>query len=105
MFDPVLVYVTFCRGQELDCKRTDLEDPFFLYCWRTGEVIGFPDKCLHERKREVDGQFMCHERWISSIAVCFKADIRLSSLNDAVVRAGEALSDQDPDPSSVGVVV
>lgn len=38
-FDFVLAYFAFCCGQMADWSCVDLEDPFFLCLWRTGEVV------------------------------------------------------------------
>lgn len=48
-FDPVLAYVAFRRGQEVDWSFVDLEDQFFSCC-HMREVSGLADKRVHERK-------------------------------------------------------
>lgn len=74
----------------------DLEDPFFLYCWCSAEVIGEADKRVHESKLEVGGQLMYHERSLPAIAVRFKSNVRLRSIDDAIVVAWQALGAEQP---------
>lgn len=49
-FDPKLSFVAFCRGQEVDWTCIDLGDPYFLYDWRAGEVMGLAEKRVRECK-------------------------------------------------------
>lgn len=48
-----------------------------MYRWRTGEMIGLPEKCVHDRKREVDRLFVYHERQLASIAFLLRSDVGL----------------------------
>lgn len=68
-------------------------------------MIGLADKGVHERKREVDGQFVYHQSWLLEIAVRFRADVRLISVDNAIVSKWEALGDEQPDSSPGGVIV
>lgn len=102
--DSFLAYVAFFRGQEVYSSCFDVEDHSLLYLWRTGEVIGLSDQCVHERKREVDGRVFNQKYWLRSSAVRFKVDDWLRSLDDAVAEARETLSDERPD-SSPGCVL
>lgn len=70
-----------------------------------GDVIGLAHILLHEFKQEVDSHIVYHERRLSSIAILFNADTRLSILNEAVAATREALGNDRPDPSSGGFVV
>lgn len=67
-FDPVLAFVPFCRAQEVDGSCVDLEDLVFLHRRRTGEVIGFAGKRVHERQQEFDGRLLYHECQLPSMA-------------------------------------
>lgn len=101
--DRVVAYVAFRRIQDFYWSYIDLDDPSFLFRWRTGDLIGLADKRVHNRKRQVDGHFVYHEYRLPSIAVCFQADVRLTSLDDGVVANGEEFGDERPDPSSAGI--
>lgn len=57
-------------------------------------MIGWAEKCVHQHKREVEGRFDYHERRLPSIAVRFRSDVRLSSLDDAVETTGEVFGDE-----------
>lgn len=71
LFDHALAYVSFHLTQGVDCSFFSLRDPFSLYRWRMGKVIGLGDKRVHEGKQEVEGGFFNHERRLPSIAVDF----------------------------------
>lgn len=58
---------------------------------------------MKERKREGDGQFFYHERWLLFIAAEFKSDLRLSSSYDGVTATREEFSDDCPEASFSGV--
>lgn len=104
-FDPVLAYMEFRPGQEVDWSGIDLEDLFFVYGWRTGEVIRLTNKRVHEGKPEVDGRFFYYEWSLLPIVVIFKCDVRLSSLDDNVTSIREEFGDERTDPSPGGVFV
>lgn len=57
-FEPMQPYFAFRRGQENVCSFVDLEDPFFHYCWRIGEVMRLADNRRRERMPEVDIQLV-----------------------------------------------
>lgn len=63
------------------------------------------DKRVHERKLETNGKFIYHERLVPKIAVCFKADVRLSSFNDAGAATQEMLGHEHPDHFPGGATV
>lgn len=67
-------------------------------------MIGLADKCAQERKRDVNGRLMNHERRLLSTAVKFKSIVQLSSLDDGVAATPEAFRDKCPNRSP-GVVV
>lgn len=48
-------------------------------------MIGLLEKVGHERKRQVEDQFVYHECRLSSIAARFKSDIQLIGLDEAVI--------------------
>lgn len=50
-FDPVLRYVAFCLGREVDLSCVDVKNLFFLCHWRTKEVLGLTEELGHERMR------------------------------------------------------
>lgn len=83
-FDTFLAYAGFRRGQEVDWSQVDIGDCFFHYRWRTKEIIALADKRVHESKREADGRFVYHERWLPAIAVRIKPEVGLSSFDDAI---------------------
>lgn len=59
---------------------------------------------MHERKREVDGLVLYHEHRLQSIAVCFKSDVQLGTLDDAVTGTPDTFGDERPEPSPGSVV-
>lgn len=66
VFDPVLGFIAFQCGQEVDCPCIDLQDPFFLYRWSTMAVFVLANKQVHKYKQEVDGRFVYYKRRLSS---------------------------------------
>lgn len=64
-----------------------------------GEMTGLEDKRVHEHEREAECHFVYHERWLWTNADRSKANINISSINDAMVANWEASGDQQPDPS------
>lgn len=62
------------------------------------------DKRRHERKWEVNGWPFFHERQLPSIAVRFKSNVRLNSLDDAVTAPRDSFGDEHPNHSPGGVV-
>lgn len=91
-------------GKRLICRAWPLV-PFFVYRWRTGVVTGLAEKCVHERKREIDGQFLYHGHRLPAVAVKFQADVRLSSIEIAMVANREALGEKQLDPYPSGVIL
>lgn len=67
-----------------DLTCVDLKHRLFLFAWRTGEMIGSPDKYPHEFEGKADSQFVYRERQLPSIAVFFEADVWLSSFDGAL---------------------
>lgn len=69
-----------------------------------GEVIGLTDEQGHERKWEIDGQFVYHERLLTAIGVCFKAEVLLSSIDEDFTATWEILGDEQPPWSPDGLL-
>lgn len=105
VFGPALAHIAFCHGQQVDWSCIDLKDPFFRYRCQTGDVIALANKHVRKRNRELDRQFIYHKHCLSAIAVLFKADGRLSSLDDALAATRERLGDERPDLTPIGLVV
>lgn len=103
--DPVLAFVAFVGGQEVDWSRIDFKNLFFLYRWGTKEVISSAEKFVTKLKRELEAWFVHHKRPLSSIVGCFKSDERLKSLGGASMATWEAFGDECPESSRDGVVV
>lgn len=58
------------------------------------EVIGFACKRLNGPNWEIDGQSVYYERWSWVISVWFKADVRLTSIHDAIAATREAAGNE-----------
>lgn len=105
--DPVLAYVAFFIVQEAYWSCSDLEDPFFPYRWRTGELSGLAEKYkrVPERNQKADLLLVNHEHRLACIAVRFQIDVRLSGLDDAVMTLQTRFGHEHMDASAGGVVV
>lgn len=82
-----------------------MKHPFFLNRWHTGEVVSLAEKPRHEHKQEAVGWFFYHERWLSPIAVWFKSNVQLRTLEDAVAATREAVSEEHQNTSFGGVAL
>lgn len=105
MFEPVVAYVAFCPGQEVEWSFDDLEDPIFLYCWFMGKLIGLADKRVHGLRRDIDGRLVCRKHCLLFHAVLFKPSVLLSNLDAAVMATRATFGDEHSDPTPGGVVV
>lgn len=63
------------------------------------------DKHVHKRKPEVEDRLFYHERRLPPIAVRFKYDFLLSSLDEAVTATREAFGYECLNPPPGGVVL
>lgn len=63
------------------------------------------DESVHERKREADSQFIYHEGPLPAILVRYKADVCLSSIDDAILATRKVFGDEQPDPSPSDIIV
>lgn len=105
VFAPVLVFVPLRRGEEVDWSCLDMDDAIFLYSWSKGELIGLAGRRVHDQKREGYVLFEYNKCQLLFIAVCFKADIRLSSLDHAIAGTQQVFGGKLTYPSSDGVAV
>lgn len=68
-------------------------------------MIGLENKGVYKCKQEGHCRFVYHERQFPSIAVRFKSDICLSSIDDAVTAIWEGFGDNLPHHSPGGAVI
>lgn len=80
-------------------------DPFFLFCLRTGEVIDLAEIEMHELRWAVGILLRNQERLLTAIAVQVQADFHLSSIDDSFAAARASLGRVRPAPAPDGVVV
>lgn len=97
--------MVFHHGEKVKWSCVDLKRPLLHYCWRSGEVTGLTDKCVHEGKREFETPFVEHEHFLSSGTARFKAPFRLSCLDGAFQVTQEVFRTECLHLSSAGVVV
>lgn len=101
----VPVNVTIHRWQGGVWTRVDFDDRCYLYGSCREEALWLAYKLVQECKRDVNGEFLYHELRSSSIAVRFKANVRLSSLDYAVAATQKVLGSEHPNPSPAGAVL
>lgn len=100
----VLAYVTFRRGRTFfGCALTSKAPCFFIV--GVQDVIGFADKHVYYLKREVDGQIVYHKHGLLAVQARLKADVRVSSVDNAITATWEALGNEEPGPFICCVIV
>lgn len=90
-FDPVFIYLSYGRAQEVDRSVVDLVDPLFPYCWNSAKVVDLPDKLVHEYKCTADGPFVHHNRRLPAFTILNRSAMSHLSCPDAARFALRAL--------------